>query len=342
MEIENNLNKLVSYQRNTWAAFTREIAINEVLFDIKSQKYKYTIDKLRNYINEGDIEAYKAEKLRLPAVTFCGTFDIERKKSRLKMYNSLIVIDIDKLDIEKLNNHIEILSTDEYVFSYWISPSNNGIKGLVSMEFSVNISNKVDSAHKSAFCKLSNYFFNKYEIQLDSSGNDTTRLCYVSHDENLVVKKHITNFEITEADLSIVYDEKKYTDGNEKTKKANKSNSFHNPEGRNKNIHRKEIKEFINYLSKKNIAITSEYENRYRIAYAISNTFTYDIGLRYFLKLCKINNSTYNEEKCVRLLDYCYENNTGWTKFNYIENIVKEKGYFKNKGESGFVVGANK
>jgi hypothetical protein len=329
MEINECLNKLVSYQRNTWAAFSREIAINEILFDIKSQKYKFIIDKLRNFINEGDIEAYKAEKLKLPAVTFCGTFNVERKKSSLKTYNSLIVIDIDKLNIEKLNNHIEILSKDEYVFSYWISPSNNGIKGLVSLEFSVDINSKVDFAHKSAFYKLSDHFFNKYEIQLDSSGNDTTRLCYVSYDENLVVKEHVTNFEITEADLSIVYDEKKYTDGNEKTKKAIKSDAFHNPEGKNKNTNRKEIKELTNYLSKKNISITSEYENRYRIAYAISNTFTYDIGLGYFLKLCKINNPTYNEEKCLKLLSYCYENNTGWTKFNFIENIVIEKGYTK-------------
>lgn len=329
MNIDNYINKLVSYQKNTWAVFSREIAIKDVLFDIKSQKYKFIIDKLRNYINEGDIEAYKAEKLRLPAVTFCGTFDIERKKSSLKIYNSLIVIDLDKLDSEKLNNHIEILSTDEYVFSYWISPSHNGIKGLVSLEFNADISSKVDSAHKSAFYKLSDYFFNSYGIQLDSSGNDTTRLCYVSYDENLVVKEHITNFEISEADLSKVYDENKHTDGNEKIKKAIKSNAFYNPEGRNKNIHRKKIKEFINYLSKKNITITREYENRYRIAYAISNTFTYDIGLEYFLMFCKIDNPTFNEDKCIRLLNYCYENNTGWTKFNLIENIVTEKGYLK-------------
>ena len=329
MNIDECLSKLVSYQRNTWAPFTREIQINEILFDIKSQKYKFIIDKLRNFINEGDIEAYKAEKLRLPAVTFCGTFDIERKKSSLKVYNSLIVIDIDKLDIEKLNNHIEILSKDNYVFSYWISPSNNGIKGLVSLEFNVDISSKVDFAHKSAFYKLSDYFLNKYEIQLDSSGNDTTRLCYVSYDEKLVIKGHITNFKISEADLNIIYDEKKYIVGNEKIKKAIKSSAFHNPEGRNKNTHRKEIKEFTNYISKNNISITSEYENRYRIAYAISNTFTYDIGLGYFLKLCKINNPTYNEENCISLLNYCYENNTGWTKFNFIENIVKENGYLK-------------
>lgn len=329
MKIETLLNKLVSYQRNTWAAFSREIAIKDVLYDIKSQKYKHIIDKLRNYIKEGDIEAYKAEKLRLPAVTFCGIFDVERKKNCLKIYNSLIVIDIDKLDSEKLNNHIQILSTDEYVFSYWISPSNNGIKGLVSLEFDKDISTKVDSAHKSAFYKLSNYFSNRYDIQLDTSGNDTTRLCYVSYDENLVVKEYITDFKITEADLDVIYDEKKYAIGNQKTIKAIKSSAFHNPEGRNKNTHRKEIKEFTNYLSKKNISITSEYENRYRIAYAISNTFTYDIGLGYFLKLCKINNQTYNEEKNIKLLMYCYENNTGWTKFNFIENIVKENGYLK-------------
>jgi len=329
MEIEHYLKKQVSYQKDTWSSFSKDITINEVIEDIKSGKYKFRIERLRKFLIDGDLESFKAEKLKLPAVTFCGVFGEARKKEHLKIYNHLIVIDIDKLDENKLNKCITDLSLDKYVFSFWISPSNMGIKGLVSLQYNYDYIHKIDFSHKIAFYKLSKYFAESYDIHLDKSGNDTTRLCFLSYDEKLILKQQIFNFEIEEVDLNTISQFADYQESAVKVKKAIKSDAFHNPTGKNKNFERRDIRLYINYLKKKKISIASEYENRYKIAYAISNSFTYDIGYKYFLDICKINYPKYNEDKCIILLKYCYENNTGWTKFNYIAELVKNNGFIK-------------
>lgn len=329
LDVNIFLNRKVSFQNDTWSTISKEITISEILNEISSTKYENIIFRLRKFLGDGDIGAYKAEKLRLPAVTFCATFNEQRRKEHIKEYNSIIVIDIDKLDQHKLSSFFESLEKDEYVFALWISPSNNGIKGLVALDYECDLTD-IDYNHKIAFLKLKDYFFEKYEIILDSSGNDTTRLCYVTYDQNLKVKSNISTFKISKNDIDGKY-LAKYEQENKlsskKIKIAEKKSAFFNPNGRNKNIDRKMIKEYIHFLSKKRISIGEEYEDRYRIAYAIANTFTYDIGKKYFIDICKVNKENIDEEKYIKLLDYCYENNTGWIKFDFITTKLKENGY---------------
>lgn len=329
MEVVNYLNKNVSYQKDTWASFSKEITIGEILNEIKNGTYKVSVDRLRQILNDGDAEAYKAEKLRLPAVTFCGTFNESRKKEQLKEYNSLIVIDIDKLSLEELNRIKDLLITDEYVFALWVSPSNNGIKGLVALNFNFDLKDNLDNSHKSAFNKLKKYFEEHYQIILDGSGSDTTRLCFVSYDESLVLKATAKEFAIEQEDLSIIYTSYEKEESTKvKIRNLNFKDALYNPNGKNKNFQRSEIKLIINFLTKKNISIADEYENRYRLAYAICNSFTFDIGKKYFLEICSLDKN-YNESKAIKLLEYCYENNTGWTKYNFIKELVKNNGYNK-------------
>jgi len=323
-----NLSNLkVSYQKDTWSDLSKELTIKDVLSEIKSDLYKSKIERLRLLISENDHESYKAEKLKLPAVTFCGTFSNQRKKENLKEYNQLIVIDIDKLSDDELKKTYKKLESERIVFSFWISPSNNGIKGLVSLNYSCEIKD-IDIYHKNAFKKLSKYFFEQHNILLDNSGNDTTRLCFISYDHSLIIKDDYDQFHINETDIDIAYKGFEKSEKKNKINTTNKKNALYNPAGKNLGIKRKEIKNLILYLTKKNIPITGEYENRYKIGYAISNTFTYDLGLKYFLDLCKID-PKYNEKKAQKLLEYCYENNTGWTKFEFIEDLAKKNGYIK-------------
>ena len=49
-------------------------------------------------------------------------------------------------------------------------------------------------------------------------------------------------------------------------------------------------------MTKRNLSITNSYEEWYRIALAIANTFTYEIGEKYFLKISKIDDG----------LKFCY------------------------------------
>lgn len=325
---EKILKSKVSYQKDTWASLSKQMTIDEVLREIQSDIYSERVNKLRKLLAEGDNESYKAEKLKLPAVTFCGTFNLGRKKENLKEYNQLIVLDIDKLSPEQLTETINHLEKDKYVFSFWLSPSNNGVKGIVQLEYNFEI-NDIDISHKSAFEKLSNYFLTEYNITLDPSGNDTTRLCFMSYDPNIKIKGEIHSFAIEEIDIQSVTHYQNKENKKIKIYNTTKKNALYNPSGKNKNTDKRAMKDLITYLTKKKIVITGAYENRYKIAYAIANTFTFDLGLKFYLDLCKIETLKYNEVKEKNLLEYCYENNSGWTKFIYIEELVKNNGYVK-------------
>jgi hypothetical protein len=83
-------------------------------------------------------------------------------------------------------------------------------------------------------------------------------------------------------------------------------------------------------LTKRGLSITYSYDEWYKVAYAISNTFTYEIGEKYYLSLCKIDIDKYNENKCRRMLENCYENSRNNINFNSLVYFANAKG-FKTK-----------
>ena len=74
---------------------------------------------------------------------------------------------------------------------------------LLQFNFELNATN-IDLGHKNAFQKLAKYFKESYDIEIDVSGSDTTRLCFFSYDPDIVIKENIASFEISESDLPVV------------------------------------------------------------------------------------------------------------------------------------------
>jgi hypothetical protein len=75
MNIEELLNIKVSFQKNAWASsLDDELCLRDVIADIKGNKYKTEVEKLRDYLLKGNKEKYDYHKKRLPGVTFCATF----------------------------------------------------------------------------------------------------------------------------------------------------------------------------------------------------------------------------------------------------------------------------
>lgn len=323
--------KRISYQVNTWSSLSKELSIQEALLEIQSSKHKQQVSNLRSLLQNGNKEEYTSHKRTLPAVTFCGTFEGERKKSRIISYNSVIVLDVDKLDEKELNRTKECFQIDQYVFSFWESPSKEGLKGLVSLayNFELNVDN-IDRAHKSAFQKLAIHFKEKYNIELDNSGSDTTRLCFFSYDPAIIIKADVIQFEVNEMDLypAIELKEKGKT-----AKLVHSSNQdlLYNPKDRNNPSDRYTMSAIIKCLEKKKLSITNSYEEWYKVAMAIANTFTYEIGEKYFLKLSSLDKTKYNEVNCKNFLLNCYESRNGAVKFSSIVYFANEKGYITKK-----------
>lgn len=327
-ETTDILNLKVSFQENTWTNVSAiEPTIKSVLEDIQSDKYKQQVTDLRTNLNYGNTDYYNHNKKRLPSVTFSATFNTSRTKENVKHYNCLIVIDIDKLDEDQIVKCYDILLKDEFVFSFWRSPSNNGFKGLVQLEFA-DIAKEIDldTKHKSAFKKLSTYFQNTYDIELDKSGSDISRLCFLSYDTQLVKKEKFNKFQVNNEDVIVALP--KTTKGRiRQIKFVSNKDALFNPFERNNQYDRKLMSDIIRYLTNKNKSITYSYSEWCKVAMAIANTFTYDIGLNYFIKLSKLDSAKFNEVHCINFLINCYETRNGNVNFASIIHLANEKGY---------------
>lgn len=336
MDIKELFEKKVSFQTTARTRLTKEMTIQEVLNEIKSDKYLSEIDRLRTFIRNGQLKEYDLNKKILPAVTFCGTFDKKRKREFLKTYNQIVVLDIDKLDALEFKRTKNILQENEFVLAYWESPSQKGIKGLVYLLYPYEAENSnIDACHKNAFRQLEKYFSETYNIILDDSGSDTTRLCFVSHDLNLKLKNNFSPFPITELEIP----QPEISDKKEKTatiKAVSKLDALYNPANRNNPYHRKTIQLIIKFLTKRNLSITYNYEDWYQVAIAISNTFTYEIGEKYYLRLCKLDKDKFNEVHCKNMLIYSYENRKNIITFDKIKSLAIKQGY-KTKNRRGAV-----
>lgn len=329
METQELYKTVLSYQDHFWTKII-ETDLISVLKEIKSKKHEHFTNFIRDFYYKGDIENYGIHKKKLPVVTFCGSFEKERKKEFLKSYNSIIVIDIDKLGGTELNRIKEVLLNDNYLFAFWESPSKDGIKGLVHLKYTFDINEVgIDNSHKIAFSQLVNYFLENYDIKLDISGSDFTRLCFVSHDSELIVKDEIHSFNVDYKPIQNSLNRKIIRI--HKTKGLSSKDNLLNPFGKNDPYHRKMIKNITKFLTRNSLSITDSYEKWLRVAFAISNSFTYDIGLKYFIDLCTLDSDKFNENECKNLLINCYEYTRGEISFNTIIHLAVSKGFtYKN------------
>jgi hypothetical protein len=72
---------------------------------------------------------------------------------------------------------------DDFVFASFVSPSGNGLKIFVKVS-----SNK--EQHKETFLKLQRYFEELLTVEIDKSGKDITRLCFMSFDPELYLNEN--------------------------------------------------------------------------------------------------------------------------------------------------------
>jgi len=300
---------------------------------IKNGFYKEMILSCRKAFKENK-EEYKLLKQKLPALTFCGVFNGAHKAENLIVYNNIMIIDVDNLldkDLEELKKKI---FKNPYVLACWISPSGYGLKLLIRVGSSASL-------HRFTFDRILDYLTAEYNIDIDVCGSDVCRLCFVSHDENLLLKKTCEIFPISEDDwlLSLVMEGNK----NAKTAKAlnkdfsmtlnqNEKILFYKTEGRNNRKNRDTTKKILTYLTKNKKSITTSYNDWVKTALAISNSFTYDIGRNIFLKFCRLDGINHDEYKSDTLLAYCYrKRKIDLVSFSSIIYLAEQKGFKHTK-----------
>lgn len=321
----------ISYLSNLRNSNSTVTTLHDIFQEIKSDKARLFTLEL-NDLYKSESELYSIKKKNLPVVTFCALFkENNRKKEGIIKYNNILVIDIDKLDTQTIESIKHILDNDNFIIANWISPSGAGLKGIIKLKFNdIQLTNEnIDFHHKRAFKKVSGYFLEKYNVELDKSGNDYTRLCFISWDKNITIKNSSFEFLINNNEYFELTSKSTPKTKISVNKDVIGKSKFilHNDIGKNSQSKKREILKVINFLKKEKKSITHSYDEWLRVAFGISNTFTFDLGKKYFLEISKMDNLKFNESECLALLEDCYYNSKGTINFNTIIHFAKEKGY---------------
>jgi hypothetical protein len=196
METSLILSKRISYCPNIRAKSYRIITLFEALNSIRTQVYEKQVANIRELSAKGNIASCRAKKKQLPAFVFSGILFDTRHKFDISGYTSLLIIDIDKLD--DLEAAISVLKSDIHVISVWRSPSGNGLKALIYLEYTDAIENEnIWIVHEHcAFPQVSNYLAEKYGINIDKTGADITQMCFVTSDPQIHLKREFEPFQV--------------------------------------------------------------------------------------------------------------------------------------------------
>ncbi|WP_443945574.1 VapE domain-containing protein [Pedobacter sp. AW1-32] len=167
------INTKISFYKNTFDTNNDvETGIDEFLHDVLTGKYQDLVLAVRIEKDKDKRSALK--KKSLPCVSVSGSFSA-RNDSSLRAHSGFLAIDIDNLNEEK-EAVKSILIQDPFVYAAFDSVSGNGLCVIFKIE---------GERHADAFEAISAYLYNNYQVIVDPSGKNISRLRYASYDPAL-------------------------------------------------------------------------------------------------------------------------------------------------------------
>ncbi|HAF30435.1 MAG TPA: hypothetical protein DCG75_15440 [Bacteroidales bacterium] len=230
-------NWIISYFPNVFSKEKeKDIYLLQLVEEVKSELYKYQIEKIRKAVDKDEKNKLKT---KLPAVSISAKMKSGHKVSDIIEHTGLIQVDIDELKENEIGGYIEKLKQDQYTFILFKSPS--GRPKLI-----VKIPKELHN-HKHYFEGLSEYYLKRYNLKVDQSCKDPSRLMFLSHDPDIYVN-----------DNSVLFNKINYS-----TKKEAK------PDDRVKS----DAIKLIEQIEKDGIDITSEYKDWIDVIFALIEIF---------------------------------------------------------------------
>jgi len=160
------------------------VPLEKIIKRIQTGYSKDIIEKIR--LSETKIERDFIKK-SLPCILFNGTFS-ERNSNSLIQHSGLMIVDFDKYktDVEMFDNLHELKKNKHFLLLF-ISPSGNGIKGVVK------VSNELDKiTHPKIFTQFQEDF--KFDYW-DASNSNVDRVCFESYDPDIYVNYNSVIYE---------------------------------------------------------------------------------------------------------------------------------------------------
>jgi len=259
----------------------KNVTIKEVYELIKSNSYSKITQQFRLLVKgSAEAKAFKANNFNYAC--FSGVFT-NRSNNCLVQHSSLIVIDFDGLnDVTRVKS---LLIKDKVFVTelLFISPSGDGLKWVVSIDLDIQ-------NHLEWFKQISLYIKRTYDLEVDASGKDVSRACFLPFDPEVYINPH----HLRKALTSTVFD-----DGI-----TNK------------------VEDAISNIESHRIDITEGYNNWRDVGFAFAHEFG-ESGRDYFHRVSRCS-SQYNFEKCNEQYNRCLKSNgSGVTIASFLWRVYK-------------------
>lgn len=153
-----------------------DISIGKALDFIKDGKFRDKIEKLRS----GD----KGIKTQLPTIAMHGVFSQERKKDQFIEASGLIILDIDDVEVDKIEEiKEEIMEYNDHVLAAMVSPSGNGIKVLYYVSPEIVTANN--------YRQIGKMLVQDFMVYGNVDYLSTTDCLIMTYDPNIQINKYV-------------------------------------------------------------------------------------------------------------------------------------------------------
>jgi len=154
----------------------KAVSLLQIYNAIKGNYYKDRTQKLQAISDVAQARKFKAANFDY--CTFSGVFTTRNDKALIK-HSGLLCVDFDHLqNVDMLRNQ---LLQDEYFDTQllFVSPSGNGLKWIISID--------TTTTHGEYFAAIANYILQTYGVEVDKSGKDISRACFLPHDNKAFI-----------------------------------------------------------------------------------------------------------------------------------------------------------
>src|SRR5690606_14747435 len=149
--------------------------LNECIEEIRNGSYKKQIEEIRKInTDKGKEEADKLKK-NLLGFTASGVFKKNRRITDISEYNQCVILDFDDISADYLQEAKNRATLAPYTLAAFISPRGTGLKIIVQVNTDV-------AEHGLAFQQVADYYAQALNEEVDPSGKDCSRLCFMSYD----------------------------------------------------------------------------------------------------------------------------------------------------------------
>lgn len=171
-------NTLFSLFRSVLNVHGEKIKLEEFVMLLKSPAHAKAINHMQAELQKGNKVEFDRLKKMLPGVTPCGVFEGGRQKKHLKQLSSLKVFDFDHISSDKFEAVFAKAKQLPGVVLVAVSPSGEGIKIFMWVNAPLEM-------HDEMFSYLAAELEKALGIEVDKSGKDINRLCYLPSPDGL-------------------------------------------------------------------------------------------------------------------------------------------------------------